>query len=69
MVGSTRLIETMDEAGLATAVCRSSSPTPPCPRPCTGSGKAFTLDIGDIELPDFALGLKNVAANDMVLLR
>ncbi|MEU8655527.1 LCP family protein, partial [Actinoplanes philippinensis] len=33
------------------------------------AGKAFTLDIGDIELPDFALGLKNVAANDMVLLR
>ncbi|MEV4275677.1 LCP family protein [Actinoplanes xinjiangensis] len=33
------------------------------------AGKAFTLDIGDIEIADFALGLKDVAANDMVLLR
>jgi LCP family protein required for cell wall assembly len=33
------------------------------------AGSAFTLDIGDIELTDFALGLKDVAANDMVLLR
>ncbi|GGN24784.1 LCP family protein required for cell wall assembly [Actinoplanes campanulatus] len=33
------------------------------------AGKAFTLDTGQIELTDFVLGLKNVAANDLVLLR
>jgi LCP family protein required for cell wall assembly len=33
------------------------------------AGSAFTLDLGDIELADFALGMKDVAANDMVLLR
>ena len=33
------------------------------------AGSAFTLDTGDIELTDFVLGLKGVAANDMVLLR
>ncbi|GGN89892.1 hypothetical protein GCM10010112_74740 [Actinoplanes lobatus] len=33
------------------------------------AGKAFTLDTGQIELTEFVLGLKNVAANDLVLLR
>ncbi|MEV0899588.1 LCP family protein [Actinoplanes sp. NPDC049802] len=33
------------------------------------AGKAFTLDTGKIEITDFVLGLKNVAANDLVLLR
>ena len=33
------------------------------------AGSAFTLDTGKIEIIDFVLGLKDVAANDMVLLR
>jgi LCP family protein required for cell wall assembly len=33
------------------------------------AGEAFTLDTGNIEITDFVLGLKDVAANDMVLLR
>ncbi|WP_229067381.1 LCP family protein [Actinoplanes sp. DH11] len=33
------------------------------------AGEALVLDIGDIELTDFVLGLSGVAANDMVLLR
>ncbi|MDI6099177.1 LCP family protein [Actinoplanes sp. NEAU-A12] len=33
------------------------------------AGKSLVLDVGDIEIADFVLGLKDVAANDMVLLR
>ncbi|MFC7529077.1 LCP family protein [Actinoplanes sp. GCM10030250] len=33
------------------------------------AGKALVLDTGRIGIPDFVLGLKDVAANDMVLLR
>jgi LCP family protein required for cell wall assembly len=33
------------------------------------AGEALVLDIGDIQLTDFVLGLSGVAANDMVLLR
>ncbi|MEV6303828.1 LCP family protein [Actinoplanes sp. NPDC051861] len=33
------------------------------------AGKALVLDIGDAKITDFVLGLKDVAANDMVLLR
>ncbi|MEU4691969.1 LCP family protein [Actinoplanes sp. NPDC023714] len=33
------------------------------------AGEALVLDIGDIELTDFVLGLSGVAANDLVLLR
>ncbi|GIF11443.1 LCP family protein [Actinoplanes teichomyceticus] len=33
------------------------------------AGKSLVLDTGDVSIPDFVLGLKGVAANDMVLLR
>ncbi|BAL93257.1 putative cell envelope-related transcriptional attenuator [Actinoplanes missouriensis 431] len=33
------------------------------------AGEALVMDVGDIELTDFVLGLSGVAANDMVLLR
>jgi anionic cell wall polymer biosynthesis LytR-Cps2A-Psr (LCP) family protein len=33
------------------------------------AGEALVVDTGDVKLTDFVLGLKDVAANDMVLLR